>query len=123
MGPLTRLGIALADYTDRRNGHPFLPSSTAAIRRAAADTPDRGTSMSRSGQPGRPTGTPLPVGAGPRVIPPVPAVIRPGAGHHANGCIYIDDVDHRCVNESGQPSNQTCVASWYRNNRLPKGAA
>lgn len=61
------------------------------------------------------------VDPGPRVVPPVnlPAAgNRPGAGEHANDCAYIDDPGHRCVDDTGQPSNRVCLATWYHARRL-----
>lgn len=62
------------------------------------------------------------VDPGPRVVPPPQPAwsVRPGAGSHANNCVYLNDPEHRCVTESGQPSNQVCIATWYRTHRLPK---
>lgn len=32
---------------------------------------------------------------------------------HAPGCRYTDDETHRCVDDTGQPSEVVCIATWY----------
>lgn len=120
MSPLAALGYWLADRADTRTGYPFTTHPPASAGPAAPGSPTPAHSVASTaalaGEAGEPTENPPSVGAG---LPNS----RPGAGRHANNCVYIDDPWHRCVDESGQPANTVCHASETRQRRLPKEVA